>query len=76
MNDADEDDLDVYDGGPNQTRNRTAYDIGSEKDDQIIIGGKANKGRPKPEIVRGFILVATVSSILSLQEVDAGGHIL
>ncbi|KAF7371047.1 G-patch domain [Mycena sanguinolenta] len=42
LNDADEDDLDVYDGGFVQNRNRTAYDIiDREEDEKISIGGKA-----------------------------------
>ncbi|KAF7345375.1 G-patch domain [Mycena venus] len=43
LNDADEDDLDVYDGGFAQNRNRTAYDIiDREEEDKISIGGKAD----------------------------------
>ncbi|KAJ6485636.1 hypothetical protein C8R45DRAFT_1062616 [Mycena sanguinolenta] len=43
LNDADEDDLDVYDGGFAQNRNRTAYDIiDREEEEKISIGGKAD----------------------------------
>ncbi|KAL0580862.1 hypothetical protein V5O48_001154 [Marasmius crinis-equi] len=43
LNDADEDDLDVYDAGPSR-RNRTAYDIADEDgDDRVTIGGRANR---------------------------------
>ncbi|KAJ7027942.1 hypothetical protein C8F04DRAFT_1115872 [Mycena alexandri] len=47
LNDADEDDLDVYDGGFAQNRNRTAYDIiDREEEEKISIGGKADsRGR-------------------------------
>ncbi|KAJ7881164.1 hypothetical protein B0H13DRAFT_2049820 [Mycena leptocephala] len=41
LNDADDDDLDVYDGGFAQNRNRTAYDIiDREEEEKISIGGK------------------------------------
>ncbi|KAK7031616.1 hypothetical protein R3P38DRAFT_821959 [Favolaschia claudopus] len=51
LNDADEDDLDVYDGGVTQNRNRTAYDIiDREEDDKISIGGKA-RSRTQSNIV-------------------------
>ncbi|KAJ7138800.1 hypothetical protein C8R46DRAFT_1168247 [Mycena filopes] len=43
LNDADEDDLDVYDGGLAQNRNRTAYDIiDREEEEKISIGGKSD----------------------------------
>lgn len=42
LNDADEDDLDVYDGGATSNRRREAYDVTEhEKDDTITIGGKS-----------------------------------
>ncbi|KAG6902569.1 hypothetical protein C0995_014958 [Termitomyces sp. Mi166 len=44
LNDADEDDLDVYDGGTISNRRREAYDIiEHEKDDTITIGGKTDR---------------------------------
>ncbi|KAJ7663790.1 hypothetical protein DFH06DRAFT_1295824 [Mycena polygramma] len=48
LNDADEDDLDVYDGGFAQSRNRTAYDIiDREEEEKISIGGKTDsRNRP------------------------------
>ncbi|KAJ7860476.1 hypothetical protein B0H14DRAFT_3863818 [Mycena olivaceomarginata] len=43
LNDADDDDVDVYDGGFAQNRNRTAYDIiDREEDEKVSIGGKAD----------------------------------
>ncbi|KAK1231891.1 hypothetical protein PQX77_004982 [Marasmius sp. AFHP31] len=43
LNDADEDDLDVYDAASSR-RNRTAYDIADdEADDRITIGGKSDR---------------------------------
>ncbi|KAJ7272738.1 hypothetical protein B0H12DRAFT_1091797 [Mycena haematopus] len=43
VNDADEDDLDVYEGGFAQNRNRTAYDIiDREEEEKISIGGKTD----------------------------------
>ncbi|KAJ6580975.1 hypothetical protein B0H19DRAFT_1113098 [Mycena capillaripes] len=43
LNDADEDDLDVYDGGFAQNRNRTAYDIiDRDEEEKISIGGKTD----------------------------------
>lgn len=42
LNDADEDDLDVYDGGAIRNRRREAYDITEhEQDDAVTIGGKS-----------------------------------
>ncbi|KAG6871302.1 hypothetical protein C0993_003522, partial [Termitomyces sp. T159_Od127] len=42
LNDADEDDLDVYDGGAISNRRREAYDVTEhEKDDAITIGGRS-----------------------------------
>ncbi|KAF5316646.1 hypothetical protein D9619_006245 [Psilocybe cf. subviscida] len=44
LNDADEDDLDVYDHQPNSSRSRHAYDhINGDDDDTVVIGGKADK---------------------------------
>ncbi|CAK5267218.1 unnamed protein product [Mycena citricolor] len=53
LNDADEDDLDVYDGGnTTQGRNRTAYDIiDREEEDKISIGTKRDASRPAPPVV-------------------------
>ncbi|KAJ6606998.1 hypothetical protein B0H10DRAFT_573183 [Mycena sp. CBHHK59/15] len=48
LNDADEDDLDVYDGGFTQNRNRTAYDIiDREGEEKISIEGKADWSQSK-----------------------------
>ena len=46
LNDADEDDLDVYDAGPTQTSRRLAYDV-DEEDEQIAMGktGKTKRVR-------------------------------
>jgi G patch domain-containing protein 1 len=44
LNDADEDDLDVYDSGGMQ-KNKMAYDIESDSEDKILIGSR--KTRPK-----------------------------
>ncbi|KAJ7089863.1 hypothetical protein B0H15DRAFT_839551 [Mycena belliarum] len=50
LNDADEDDLDVYDGGLAQNRNRTAYDIiDREEEEKISIGGKVDRSRDKSD---------------------------
>ncbi|KAF9028984.1 DUF1604-domain-containing protein [Hymenopellis radicata] len=49
LNDADDDDLDVYDGGPS-ARNRVAYDFGdAPQDDTIVIGSNKAKGK-QPEM--------------------------
>lgn len=49
LNDADEDDLDVYDGSSKQARRHMAYDA-SERDneDEIVIGSKQYGVRSKP----------------------------
>ncbi|KAJ7105123.1 hypothetical protein C8R43DRAFT_1092179 [Mycena crocata] len=60
LNDADEDDLDVYDGGFAQSRNRTAYDIiDREEEEKISIGGRAEGSRSKPEPVKQKSVSAT-----------------
>ncbi|KIK50063.1 hypothetical protein GYMLUDRAFT_51406 [Collybiopsis luxurians FD-317 M1] len=44
LNDADEDDLDVYDGGSSSLRNRLAYDAADDHDgDRISLGGSKHK---------------------------------
>jgi len=44
LNDADEDDLDVYDHIQNHTRRRVAYDnLDGDDDDTVLIGGKLDK---------------------------------
>ncbi|KAF9565923.1 DUF1604-domain-containing protein [Agrocybe pediades] len=44
LNDADEDDLDVYDSNPTSSRNRVAYDIAAgEDDDTVVIGRRGDK---------------------------------
>lgn len=44
MNDADEDDLDVYDSVQQHSRRRLAYDhLSGEGDDTIVIGGRLDK---------------------------------
>lgn len=50
LNDADEDDLDVYDSGfGKKAGSRTAYDIGSEDDDRIVIGGSSHRPQLQPK---------------------------
>jgi len=51
LNDADEDDLDVYDGGLTSSRRREAYDT-TERDDEdtVTIGGRSERGK-KPPVV-------------------------
>jgi hypothetical protein len=45
LNDADDDDLDVYETSSN-IRNRTAYDIADrEEDDKIAISSKSERGK-------------------------------
>jgi G patch domain-containing protein 1 len=45
LNDADDDDLDVYDGGLSGNRRLLAYDIAERDDDDTIqIGGRNGKG--------------------------------
>lgn len=57
LNEADEDDLDVYDGGSVNTRNRLAYDvIDHGEEDTISIGTKLGKAH-NAEPVRFFAAV-------------------
>ncbi|KAF5373290.1 hypothetical protein D9615_007371 [Tricholomella constricta] len=50
LNDADEDDLDVYDGGPTSHRRREAYDaIDRDEEDTFAIGGRSQRGK-KPTV--------------------------
>ncbi len=52
LNDADEDDLDVYDG-TSSMRNRVAYDIAdSQNDDRISIGRNSARGKTSSAVVR------------------------
>lgn len=52
LNDADEDDLDVYDGSLNGNRRREAYDnLERDDDDTIIIGGRSDRTM-KSKLVR------------------------
>lgn len=54
LNDADEDDLDIYDSGFTHSRNRTAYDhIDREEDDKIAIGSRAERkvAKTRAEVV-------------------------
>lgn len=45
LNDADDDDLDIYDGGPSGNRRLQAYDIAERGDDDaILLGGRHDKG--------------------------------
>ncbi|KAF8972792.1 hypothetical protein BDZ97DRAFT_2004154 [Flammula alnicola] len=47
LNDADEDDLDVYDHTQQHSRSRVAYDhINGDEDDTVVIGGRADKRKP------------------------------
>ncbi|KAF8892162.1 hypothetical protein BD779DRAFT_95881 [Infundibulicybe gibba] len=75
LNDADEDDMDVYDS-QSQSRSRTAYDIADrEEDDKIMIGGREARGskpgqqipsggsfRDGRPVLRGFALSETAVS--------------
>lgn len=45
LNDADEDDLDVYDADIRKVRNRLAYD--AKHDDTLVLGNKGNSSRPQ-----------------------------
>lgn len=55
LNDADEDDLDVYDGGPSSNRRLQAYDIVERDDDDTIqIGSRHDKG-VKPNVVSSVL---------------------
>ena len=57
MNDADEDDLDVYDGSFTQARRHMAYDASErDDDDRIVIGGKQHGGPSKPDPVSGTFM--------------------
>ncbi|KAH7909692.1 hypothetical protein BJ138DRAFT_195776 [Hygrophoropsis aurantiaca] len=46
LNDADEDDLDVYDSSNMHTRNRTAYDASDMYDEERIVMGNKQHGQP------------------------------
>ncbi|KAG6839878.1 hypothetical protein C0991_010860 [Blastosporella zonata] len=49
LNDADDDDVDVYDGGVTSSRRREAYDITErEQDDSITIGGRTGRNTKAP----------------------------
>ncbi|KAG5637846.1 hypothetical protein H0H81_002983 [Sphagnurus paluster] len=51
LNDADEDDLDVYDGGHATNRRREAYDITErDEEDTIAIGGRSERGKRPPVV--------------------------
>jgi G patch domain-containing protein 1 len=48
LNDADEDDLDVYDGSFKQARRHMAYDASErDEDDEVVIGTKQYNGQSK-----------------------------
>jgi hypothetical protein len=52
LNDADEDDLDVYDGGfGGKGGRRLAYDAGEDEDDRITLGPskRANENKPNEQ---------------------------
>ncbi len=47
LNDADEDDLDVYDHDQRNPRQRLAYDhITGDDDDTVVIGGREERSKP------------------------------
>ncbi|KAG5644860.1 hypothetical protein DXG03_007501 [Asterophora parasitica] len=52
LNDADEDDLDVYDGSASAShRRRVAYDsLDRDEDDTVTIGGKSERGKRAPAV--------------------------
>lgn len=57
LNDADEDDLDVYDHDQRNSRQRLAYDhINGDDDDTVVIGGRAERSKPSVSVC-GSILV-------------------
>lgn len=48
LNDADEDDLDVYDSATSKSRLRTAYDVTDTDTERVLLGSGANRyDRPK-----------------------------
>jgi G patch domain-containing protein 1 len=48
LNDAEDDDVDVYDGGLNHSRNRMAYDTSDRDDeDRAMVTGRSERGRHK-----------------------------
>jgi hypothetical protein len=51
LNDAEDDDVDVYDGNPNQGRTRLAYDALDREDHNNILTGNSVRARNKPEMV-------------------------
>lgn len=52
LNDADEDDLDIYDSGTNRSHSKTAYELGNDgHGDNIMIGSKADKGKQPASFV-------------------------
>lgn len=52
LNDADDDDIDVYDGSLNSARRHMAYDISEHDDgDRIVIGSNKHHEQNKPEQV-------------------------
>lgn len=51
LNDADEDDLDVYDYDQRNTGQRVAYDhINGDNDDTVLIGGRAERSKAAPSV--------------------------
>lgn len=65
LNDADEDDLDVYDGGSNNIRTRLAYDtIDHGEDDTITIGTRTGKARNIEAVSALYCRVTVVVYVL------------
>jgi G patch domain-containing protein 1 len=66
LNDADEDDLDVYDSVQKHSRRRLAYDhLSGEGDDTIVVGGRSDKQKTSiPVSVQVFEPSSLVVDIL------------
>jgi hypothetical protein len=46
LNDADEDDIDVYDGGHNTSKTKIAYDIAERESDTVVLTKKKSNVEP------------------------------
>ncbi|KAF7770333.1 hypothetical protein Agabi119p4_6307 [Agaricus bisporus var. burnettii] len=63
LNDADEDDLDVYDADIWKVRNRLAYD--AKHDDTLVLGNQGNSSRPQMRSTVGSTVFHDGSKVLS-----------
>lgn len=71
LNDAEDDDLDVYDHSHQQSRRRLAYDhLDGDDDDTVVIGGKGDKKNIVHEVCLIFRLYGLESYYWCLQEVS------